>query len=360
MAELKKRNGFVNIILVIIVLIVLVGATCLILYFNLKKSDESAESPSPSPQNINQNKTDISKWKNFRNERYGFEMMYPESGEIKNRNTSVFGADTNIADIYINSPLTELEIKENKDNNIKNAIQGAVVKYLLNIGVSANKSFTPLKDWINQRYAITGEEVAIKFRSAIKISQTKTIDGVSRDCKVWFIDKGRNVVSVGFCALDELLSLKSGEFEEILSTLKFFNDDLLKQARDSTRASDAAGMNSTFGLYLAVMAEPVLCPDGKVFKSTLGSRKVDGTGYIPIDLEQITGGSPLSNYPIDPINDDDYNYSIVCDTKSNTYEINLIFESSKYNYDLALPAKDGGDNPNVYEIGTDPGLDLIH
>lgn len=149
--------------------------------------------------------------------------------------------------------------------------------------------------------------------------------------------------------------------QEISGQSSIGGSSLAKQARDSTRASDLAALNSTLSLYLSTVEKPILtCTVGKIYKSTSGTRVINGTGWLPVNLNAMSGGSPLSNLPIDPINDSTHYYSYACDTKTLTYELDAKFESDKYLIDLDLSGRDGGDNDNLYEIGTTPSLKLLH
>lgn len=191
--------------------------------------------------------------------------------------------------------------------------------------------------------------------------------------------------------------------------------ELLRQARDSTRASDLAGINSTLGLYLSTVTTPLL--DNRDIASATGSRckgtgnpvksaysfgqigsgasfpsstlsyahgltatsalpsyvnmtatatrAVDGSGWLPVNLTAMTGGAPLGNWPVDPQNvtstasSTAFIYVYGCDNVANTYVLTARFESAKYVTDLGLPVKDGGPDGGFYEIGTAPGLKII-
>ena len=92
------------------------------------------------------------------------------------------------------------------------------------------------------------------------------------------------------------------------------------------------------------------------------TREVDGNGWIPVNLTSVPGGAPLSVLPIDPTNDSTYFYSYACDNTAKTYELNANMESDRYKAggpdDKASNTKDGGNNDNVYEVGTAAGLAL--
>ena len=93
---------------------------------------------------------------------------------------------------------------------------------------------------------------------------------------------------------------------------------------------------------------------------------VDGNGWVKgVNFTYIPGGTPLSRLPLDPVNTSGatgfhYEFSIVT---GGTYELNANMESDKYKSSGAANVesntKDGGDNNDIYEIGTDQALDLI-
>lgn len=77
-------------------------------------------------------------------------------------------------------------------------------------------------------------------------------------------------------------------------------------------------------------------------------RTISGNGWLPVDFQSITESiRPLNILPVDPINTfaDGFYYTYTC----GSYELNLRFETSKYN---ELAASDGGNDPNVYETGS--------
>jgi prepilin-type N-terminal cleavage/methylation domain-containing protein len=86
----------------------------------------------------------------------------------------------------------------------------------------------------------------------------------------------------------------------------------------------------------------------------------DGTGWIPVNLDSLTSGSPISNFPIDPVNtvaapaaiaSTDLVYRYICSTAIQ-YEIDAQLESSAYTVTDDKRAKDGGNNAALYEVGT--------
>ena len=102
----------------------------------------------------------------------------------------------------------------------------------------------------------------------------------------------------------------------------------------------------------------------QVTKENLG--KVDSTGWLPIDFTTLSGGSPISALPVDPVNTisdlskptlTDLVYRYVCSEKTLMYEIDAVFESEAFTITDLKMAKDGGNNDSYYEVGTN--LDLF-
>jgi prepilin-type N-terminal cleavage/methylation domain-containing protein len=169
--------------------------------------------------------------------------------------------------------------------------------------------------------------------------------------------------------------------------------ELFRQARDSQRISDVGSIKGALSLYLTTVATPDLAMVGACvddpspnFFATIGSatnhfatpslsqftytaatnRQVDGNGWVPVNFGSISGGSPLSVLPIDPLNPNTaaQSYSYACKTGSLTFEIDANMESARYSQGGSddVESNDGGDQnagaTAVYEVGTEPGLDL--
>jgi prepilin-type N-terminal cleavage/methylation domain-containing protein len=145
---------------------------------------------------------------------------------------------------------------------------------------------------------------------------------------------------------------------------------LLAQARDSQRISDLNSVKSAVSLYLATATSTSISSTKTSTNSTTcwfgatcntactavtTSTAVNGNGWVPIDLTQTSGGSPLSALPLDPTNDANYHYAYAGNNSEKTIELNAILESTKYS---PMMQSDGGNCPNVYEVGTQPGLNL--
>ncbi len=90
-------------------------------------------------------------------------------------------------------------------------------------------------------------------------------------------------------------------------------------------------------------------------------RKVDGTGWIPVNFTSLSYRTPLEILPIDPINTTStgnyYTY-----ITGGSWELNAMFESSKYRFsgEKDRTSKDGGDFWAVYELGSNLTLSPLN
>lgn len=160
--------------------------------------------------------------------------------------------------------------------------------------------------------------------------------------------------------------------------------ELLKQSRDSNRLSDMATLKSALSLYLADVITPSLGDSARCYVSNgqtlanisstaagcglfaagtyastteLNLRKVDGTGWIPVNMTQISSGAPVGNLPVDPSNTSNLFYGYrASNTSTLTFEVDVArMESAKF---ASSSEQDGGNLLWAYEVGTDPALDL--
>lgn len=153
---------------------------------------------------------------------------------------------------------------------------------------------------------------------------------------------------------------------------------LFAQARDSQRLSDLATMKSALAFYLSTTGGSlsgagtcyVYEPAGATIADCGGRHTAggfsksaillaDGTGWMPVNFGDIPGGSPLSVLPRDPRASLGKFYSYVPGL-GGTFEMNADMESTRYqsggNDDVE--SVDGGDKPDIYEVGNAPGLKL--
>lgn len=159
---------------------------------------------------------------------------------------------------------------------------------------------------------------------------------------------------------------------------------LFKQARDSQRISDLATMKSALAFYLSTVSSPSLGTAGTCYAyqptggvalpDNCGLRHiaaaatveiyspdllVDGTGWMPVNFNDVPGGSPLSVLPRDPQSGAGMFYSFVSNG-SSTFELNADMESDRYKNGGSddVESVDGGDKADYYEVGNAPGLSL--
>ncbi|MDP3057803.1 MAG: type II secretion system protein [bacterium] len=208
----------------------------------------------------------------------------------------------------------------------------------------------------------------------------------------------------GFTLLELLIVIAILAILSVTLVLILNPAESLKKSRDTQRMSDLSTIKTAIGLYLTSVnpaylggaAANTACKTGagagtwaandKIFYSvdsttlitgTLdGSAlvvagqvvaadigKTDGTGWLPVNLSGITGGSPVSNMPLDPTNSIgtysavtnlDKVYRYACHDTNLTFEIDAVLESSEFSNKMT---KDGGNNTAYYEVGTK--LDIL-
>ena len=127
--------------------------------------------------------------------------------------------------------------------------------------------------------------------------------------------------------------------------------EIMKKGRDSTRLSDMDSLRKA--IDLAVADGGTLTATASAGDSTVGTRAVNGTGWVNVNVAQY-----LSTLPIDPRNGTSF-----ADAAGNTvtgkylyfsdgsaYELNCYLESED---NVGKYGTDGGNDPARYEVGTD-------
>ena len=154
--------------------------------------------------------------------------------------------------------------------------------------------------------------------------------------------------------------------------------ELLKQFRDASRISDLASINRALNYVLTdcptcffgtSSVVYVSIPDSSPTCANLGLpslppgwsyacsdennfRKVDGTGWIPVDFTKFSAGSPLPKLPVDPINSTTTGEYYVYVT-GGSWALAAQIESNKYK---SKALNDEGTNPAKIEVGTNLNL----
>lgn len=222
----------------------------------------------------------------------------------------------------------------------------------------------------------------------------------------------------GFTLLELLIVIAIIAILSVVVVLVLNPAETLRKTRDAQRISDLNTMKTALGLYLTDVSSPDLdtsVVDGCLTGTNVNARifysspatdaafactaavasgadvgtgtnfdnavaidfcynvaspnaSIDGAGWLPVDLRGISGGSPLSNYPLDPTNTAMtatpsstmlvYRYACQQGTVTGTnkpspaFELNAQLESTAYTVTDNKRATDGGDNDNYYEVGT--------
>ena len=130
--------------------------------------------------------------------------------------------------------------------------------------------------------------------------------------------------------------------------------EMLAEGRDSQRSTDTKSIseavnlfifdNRTYSLgtsksvYISIPDTSTTCsnitglptlPSGWTYACSTAAnyKKIDGTGWVPLNLNIIKEGSPLPSLPVDPTNTKDSFYSYIA--SSNTYSVSAKIESLK-------------------------------
>lgn len=163
--------------------------------------------------------------------------------------------------------------------------------------------------------------------------------------------------------------------------------ETLRRARDVQRLSDLASIRTAVALYLTVTPTPSIgtCAPTPGSTSTMSiyyssaiststvaggvdvatsttPSQVDASGWVPVNLSGMTGGSPLSAFPLDPVNTvtgsvtaSTLVYRYACADSPMTFEVDARLESIAFGSSAEGTNKhqtDGGNNSELYEIGT--------
>ena len=218
----------------------------------------------------------------------------------------------------------------------------------------------------------------------------------------------------GFTLLELLIVISIIAVLSVALVLVLNPAEALRKARDSQRISDLNTMKTALGLYMTSTTTPYLgarvagalnntrckltplaawdsagtpkifyslpTTGGSITQSTLDSATgtgtlasqtasvtaaaaTDGSGWIPVAFDNLTGGSPISNLPIDPTNaiispdtvagitKASLMYRYACSVTPLAFEIDASLESAAYTVNDDKLASDGGGNASFYEVG---------
>lgn len=210
-----------------------------------------------------------------------------------------------------------------------------------------------------------------------------------------------NLNKKGFTLLELLIVIAIIAILSVMLIIVINPIETLRKSRDSQRMSDLNAVKTAIGIYTTSVPNPgldggtnTMCKPGagwtgssriwfsypndtntisnisisgtttipsiaQVSKANLA--KTDGNGWLPVNLDSIAQGSPISNMPIDPVNtiasvsapkNSDLVYRYACNASTLSYEVDSRLESNEYTSINNRMASDGGDNDNLYEVGT--------
>lgn len=152
--------------------------------------------------------------------------------------------------------------------------------------------------------------------------------------------------------------------------------ELLRQSRDSNRISDLNTVNTALSIYntdqpsgyMGVATKVYISiPDATTTCANLGLpalpggysyncstsqnyRKVDGTGWIPVDFTAVSFRTPISSLPVDPVNTTSTNFYYTYVPGGSWKLSALSLESQRYS---GKTSSDGGVAQSSYEVGND-------
>ncbi|MFA6492849.1 MAG: hypothetical protein WCV58_01780 [Patescibacteria group bacterium] len=147
-----------------------------------------------------------------------------------------------------------------------------------------------------------------------------------------------------------LIAMLGGAIIYILKPSK-----VLEKSRDAKRFADIKELSMAVNQYLADkhdfqgLVGPYSSIDTGFFDDAT-REKIDSKGWIPLDFTIISTGASFNSLPIDPLNNSTYNYRLGVSVNNKTYEFNCVFERPE---NITKHSTDGGNDPNVYELGTD-------
>ena len=164
----------------------------------------------------------------------------------------------------------------------------------------------------------------------------------------------------GFTLIELLIVIAIIAILSVVVVLSLNPQEMLRKGRDSNRVSDLDTLTHAISLYQADQGTSgssgflgtstiiyVSLPDSS---STCGSwnlptpptsttyqcaspqtyRNTNGQGWIPLNFQTITTGSPLGQLPIDPTNASSTGLYYTYTTNGTQYELTSLFESSQY------------------------------
>jgi hypothetical protein len=124
----------------------------------------------------------------------------------------------------------------------------------------------------------------------------------------------------------------------------------LDKTRDIQRKTDIEKLKTALELYIADGKNFDTLAPGEIYSSLDGKTSINGAGWLPLNFNSVSTGSPLSEIPLDPSNNSTLYYKVGVNVSQKTYEINCRFESL---LDAQKTKNDNGNSSDWFEIGSD-------
>lgn len=172
----------------------------------------------------------------------------------------------------------------------------------------------------------------------------------------------------GFTLIELLVTVTIISVLAVVVVLTLNIPEMLRQSRDESRLADMKTLNGAIGLYLNEFPNGSLgststiyislpdktlsgnqtstcaslglatAPTGYVYQCTSPQsiRDVDGTGWMPVNLKQLSTGSPIGSLPVDPSNTSSTNLFYTYSTDGSSYVFTALPESQKQKQVLSL------------------------
>lgn len=373
---------YIKIFIAAIILAAIVGGGMALLPLNSKDSRvvvQDIHPPSPSPSQsldvqITENlvvgsphtESKNTDWKIYGNSKYGFKFEYPQgyllTVEEKSIGTDFIG--TISASLTLNGQ--DVIRLAAVDDIIFPLFQNTLDRKNIDKGVVVGENtfnFT-YKDPIAGNVFIAkkyGMIYAVVYGELL----TKEIRDKIISTLILIKPTGKKYIKNEF---DEHFMETAGPF---FGSLTFENTpqwtEYILQIKDDTRFRELEEIMSAITLYTIDVKDPVLCEEKTVYITAnlntnistspgwnvkrSDNNNIDGTGWIPLDFNKISGGYTFSHgkIPLDPENSEKYFFAYACDRVAGTFELNARPETEKGN---TKAKTDGGFNPLIYEIGS--------
>jgi prepilin-type N-terminal cleavage/methylation domain-containing protein len=194
--------------------------------------------------------------------------------------------------------------------------------------------------------------------------------------------QSRSAFHTGFTLIELLVVIAIIAILMVVTMIVLNPGQLLAQSRDSNRLSDMSSLKAALALYTTDVVTST--PLGTKFSmysylvssaptwftgiatyvtatTTTSGRKIDGTGWIPVNFNSISSGAPFAQLPVDPVNTVTGNMLYYSYAASGTalFKLAAKMESTKFGYGGTSDAvsADGGYDTSTYEAG--PGITVL-